>query len=344
MGDHYKELGVAVGATSDEIRRAYRAIALQDHPDKTLSLSADERTTREASFKRATGAYEVLSDKDKRSAYDAKTYRNPPRSSKGNYYDFGRDGREARRAEAMRQREQRREKKQKERNEREEQWERREREDRAREASRQGHEDTRHVTHPSLMGESMERVFGLWKYEIRLSTLFKLRETTEPTESSADLATELAIALKLDAVPQTRDALDTEDVYVKIANAPGLVERFETYLKERCDGSCTLTIMLRATPNTYYSVFPLELPIDLRLNTNWVPFGSLLDAAARATYLRFYSEAVEMPEDRDLSDYEDEELRGRETVDLMGETRRNVRLGLSKWKRVARMGFTRKWW
>jgi len=62
--DYYEILGVNKSASADEIKRAYRKQALQWHPDKNKSSEAEKR------FKEINEAYEVLSDQEKRSAYD----------------------------------------------------------------------------------------------------------------------------------------------------------------------------------------------------------------------------------------------------------------------------------
>ena len=62
--DCYAVLGVVPTATDDEIRRAYRKKALQYHPDKNSSSSAEEI------FKEINKAYETLSDAEKRRTYD----------------------------------------------------------------------------------------------------------------------------------------------------------------------------------------------------------------------------------------------------------------------------------
>ena len=63
--DYYEVLGVAKGATQDEIKKAYRKLAIQFHPDKNPGDKAAEEK-----FKEATEAYEVLSDTEKRARYD----------------------------------------------------------------------------------------------------------------------------------------------------------------------------------------------------------------------------------------------------------------------------------
>jgi len=63
--DFYEILGVSKGATAEEIKKAYRKVAIQFHPDKNQgNKEAEEK------FKEAAEAYEVLSDVDKRSQYD----------------------------------------------------------------------------------------------------------------------------------------------------------------------------------------------------------------------------------------------------------------------------------
>ena len=65
MRDYYEILGVAKNADGDAIKKAYRRLAIQYHPDKNQgSPEAEEK------FKEATEAYEVLRDDQKRAAYD----------------------------------------------------------------------------------------------------------------------------------------------------------------------------------------------------------------------------------------------------------------------------------
>ena len=62
--DFYKTLGVDKNASDDEIKKAYRKMALRYHPDKNKDPGAEDM------FKEISEAYEVLSDKDKRAAFD----------------------------------------------------------------------------------------------------------------------------------------------------------------------------------------------------------------------------------------------------------------------------------
>ena len=63
--DYYEILGVAKSSTADEIKKAYRKVAMQFHPDRNPGdKDAEEK------FKEAAEAYEVLSDQDKRAQYD----------------------------------------------------------------------------------------------------------------------------------------------------------------------------------------------------------------------------------------------------------------------------------
>ena len=61
----YDVLGVAVNAPRGDVKRAYRALALQLHPDKCASPTANER------FKAVQEAYATLGDRSRRAAYDA---------------------------------------------------------------------------------------------------------------------------------------------------------------------------------------------------------------------------------------------------------------------------------
>ncbi|MGQ9469665.1 MAG: molecular chaperone DnaJ [Nitrososphaerales archaeon] len=62
--DYYEVLGVSRNATQEEVKNAYRKLALQYHPDRNKSPDAEEK------FKEISEAYAVLSDEEKRRQYD----------------------------------------------------------------------------------------------------------------------------------------------------------------------------------------------------------------------------------------------------------------------------------
>ena len=64
QADYYETLGVARTASADDIKRAFRRLAMQYHPDRNKQPGAEVR------FKAINEAYEVLSDPEKRAAYD----------------------------------------------------------------------------------------------------------------------------------------------------------------------------------------------------------------------------------------------------------------------------------
>src|ERR671933_1537089 len=62
--DYYEVLGVPKSASKDEIKNAYRKLALQYHPDRNKTAGSEEK------FKEISEAYAVLSDDEKRKRYD----------------------------------------------------------------------------------------------------------------------------------------------------------------------------------------------------------------------------------------------------------------------------------
>ena len=65
--DYYEILGIAKGASTDDIKKAYRALAMKFHPDR---VPAEQKKEAEERFKEISEAYAVLSDENKRRLYD----------------------------------------------------------------------------------------------------------------------------------------------------------------------------------------------------------------------------------------------------------------------------------
>src|SRR6187399_1919391 len=65
--DYYEILGVAKNASDEDIKKAYRKLAMKHHPDRN---QGDDSKKAEEKFKEAKEAYEMLSDAPKRAAYD----------------------------------------------------------------------------------------------------------------------------------------------------------------------------------------------------------------------------------------------------------------------------------
>ena len=70
MKDHYSALGLSPSATLADIKKAFRLQAAMHHPDRSSAADAAAR------FRLVQAAYEVLSDPDKRKAYDDNRQRN----------------------------------------------------------------------------------------------------------------------------------------------------------------------------------------------------------------------------------------------------------------------------
>ena len=84
--NYYDILGVSKTATQDEIKKAYRKIAIENHPDKNPGNKAAEEK-----FKEAAEAYSVLSDEKKRKEYDNPVTGGQQFSSGFNFNDFNID-------------------------------------------------------------------------------------------------------------------------------------------------------------------------------------------------------------------------------------------------------------
>ncbi len=82
--DYYEILGVSKTASSDEIKKAYRKVAMQFHPDRNPGDKAAEEK-----FKEAAEAYEILSDADKKAQYDRYGHAGVSGNGRGGYSSGG---------------------------------------------------------------------------------------------------------------------------------------------------------------------------------------------------------------------------------------------------------------
>ena len=85
--DYYEVLGVGKNATDEELKKAFRKLAKQYHPD----ANPDNKEEAEAKFKEVNEAYEILSDKQKRQMYDQFGFDGPQGfgGNQGGYYSYG---------------------------------------------------------------------------------------------------------------------------------------------------------------------------------------------------------------------------------------------------------------
>jgi molecular chaperone DnaJ len=82
--DYYEVLGVERGADPAELKRAYRKLAMEHHPDR----NPDDKVA-EARFKEASEAYQVLADPEKRARYDRFGHAGAGAGVGGGFHDVG---------------------------------------------------------------------------------------------------------------------------------------------------------------------------------------------------------------------------------------------------------------
>ena len=70
MSNHYEVLGVTESASADDIKKAYRKLSLQYHPDRNSNSA--ESTTK---FQSISAAYDIIGDEGKRRQYDGPRFR-----------------------------------------------------------------------------------------------------------------------------------------------------------------------------------------------------------------------------------------------------------------------------
>ena len=89
--DYYEVLGVGRNATDDELKKAYRKLAIKYHPDKMVGKSEAEQKEAEEKFKEIAEAYDVLSNAEKRKRYDQFGHNMGPQGfpGGGEYYSSG---------------------------------------------------------------------------------------------------------------------------------------------------------------------------------------------------------------------------------------------------------------
>src|SRR3954462_1993954 len=87
--DYYDTLGVPKNASEEEIKKAYRKLAMKYHPDRNQGDAAKDA---EAKFKESKEAYEMLSDADKRAAYDQYGHAGVDPNMRGGFGGPGQEG------------------------------------------------------------------------------------------------------------------------------------------------------------------------------------------------------------------------------------------------------------
>ncbi len=90
--NYYSTLGVDKTASADDIKSAYRRLAKKYHPDLYATKSDEEKKSAEVKFKEVQHAYEVLSDPDKKAAYDQYGDENGPQFNGSGFNPFGGGG------------------------------------------------------------------------------------------------------------------------------------------------------------------------------------------------------------------------------------------------------------
>src|SRR5689334_22286719 len=86
--DYYDILGVEKEASEEDLKKAYRRLARQHHPD--LHTGDHQKKAAEEKFKEINEAYEILSSQDKRKRYDTFGHAGAQQGADG--FDFGRGG------------------------------------------------------------------------------------------------------------------------------------------------------------------------------------------------------------------------------------------------------------
>ncbi|XP_057767377.1 chaperone protein dnaJ 72-like [Salvia miltiorrhiza] len=94
--DHYKILGIHKSASKEEIKQAFRKLAMEFHPDKHSQSPKSLKDSATVKFKQLSEAYETLIDDRKRADYNLRrnTYGNGPHQNQNNRYNYhyGGDG------------------------------------------------------------------------------------------------------------------------------------------------------------------------------------------------------------------------------------------------------------